>query len=161
MEKRMLSQTDIIEALRRATTSFEGADERWQARARSGLTDAELGDVLKYEIGIAGGSSGRDILSVEYQRSGLKIWAGWQGTNSFRDCPVLEGKRTMQMAREIYGICDPLDKQNAAFLRFWDYIPAGRILTSSTVASPRSSLGIASATMSVCMPMRAISSRST
>lgn len=115
MEKRILSQADIIEALRRATTSYEGAEERWRTRARKGLSDAELEDALKYEIGIAGGSSGRNMLCVEHQRSGLKIWAGWEGTNSYSNRPVVEGKRTMQLTREVYGIADPTDEQLALF----------------------------------------------
>jgi hypothetical protein len=115
MEKRMLSHADIIEALRRSTTSFEGAEERWLARARKGLSDEELSETLAYEIGIAGGSSGRDILSVAHQRSGLKIWAGWEGTNTCRDQPVLEGRRTMHLTREVYGIADPRDNQLAMF----------------------------------------------
>lgn len=115
MEKRLLSQRDIMDALKRATTSFEGAEERWQRRAKDGLTDEELEEALRYEIGIAGGSSAKDILSVEYQRSGLKIWAAWEGTNAYRDCPVLEGRRTMLLAREVYGIADPSDEQLTMF----------------------------------------------
>lgn len=115
MEKRLLSPDDIIEALKRATNSYQGAEERWQARARQGLTDEQLEEALAYELGTAGGSSGRDILSVEYSRAGLKIWAGWEGTNSYRDRPVLEGKRTMMLAREVYGIADPSDVQISMF----------------------------------------------
>ncbi len=115
MEKRLLSPDDIIEALKRATNSYEGAEERWQERTRRGLTDEQLEEALAYELGTAGGSGGRDILSVEYCRSGLKIWAGWEGTNSYRDRPVLEGKRTMMLAREVYGIADPTDAQLAMF----------------------------------------------
>ncbi len=115
MEKRQLSQSDIVEALRRATNSYQGAEERWQERARQGLTDEQLEEALAYELGTAGGSSGRDILSVEYSRSGLKIWASWESTNSYSDRPVLEGKRTKMLAREVYGIADPTEMQMAMF----------------------------------------------
>lgn len=115
MEKRQLSHSDIIEALRRATNSYQGAEKRWQERASRGLTDEQLEEALAYELGTAGGSGGRDILSIEYSRSGLKIWASWDSTNSYRDSPVLEGKRTMMLAREIYGIADPTDMQRRLF----------------------------------------------
>ena len=115
MEKKQLSQSDIIDALRRATSSYEGAEERWWERAKQGLTDEQLELALAYELGTAGGSSGRDMLSVEYSRSGLKIWASWESTNSYSDSPVLEGRRTMMLAREVYGIADPTDMQMAMF----------------------------------------------
>lgn len=115
MEKRLLSPDDIIEALKRATNSYEGAQDRWQERARQGLTDKQLEAELAYELGIAGGSGSMNDLCIAYQRSGLKIWAGWHGADRYSGGPVLEGKRTMMLAREVYGIADPTDAQLAMF----------------------------------------------
>ncbi len=55
METRLLSPDDIIEALKRATNSYEGAQDRWQERAKQGLTDEQLEQALAYELGTAGG----------------------------------------------------------------------------------------------------------
>lgn len=104
-----LTHEDVEEAFRRSTNSFAGAAERWAARVESGLTDEELAEALRYELGIAGGSSGCGSLSVAYQGAGLKIWAGWAG--SPLTPPALEGARTVAFAREYYGIPDPSDEQ--------------------------------------------------
>lgn len=42
---------------------------------------------------------------------GLKIWGSWQGINHVQDRPLFEGRATIAMAREVYGIRDPADRQ--------------------------------------------------
>lgn len=108
-----LTREDVEEAFRRSTNSFAGAAERWEARTKSGLTDDELAHALRYELGIAGGSSGRGSLSVAYQGASLKIWAGRAGWPLTP--PILEGQRTIAFAREYYGIPDPSDEQMNLF----------------------------------------------
>jgi len=104
-----LTHEDVEEAFRRSTNSFAGAAERWAARVESGLTDEALAEALRYELGIAGGSSGCGSLSVAYQGAGLKIWAAWDVCSLAP--PVLEGARTVAFAREYYGIPDPSNEQ--------------------------------------------------
>ncbi|MGI9377570.1 MAG: hypothetical protein ACR2PC_15980 [Tsuneonella suprasediminis] len=104
-----LTREDIEEAFRRSTNSFAGAAERWAARVQSGLIDEELAQALRYELGIAGGSSGCGSLSVAYQGAGLKIWAAWDVCSLAP--PILEGARTVAFARKYYGIPDPSDEQ--------------------------------------------------
>lgn len=111
MENKEVTREDIEKALRRAINHTEGSGARWAERIASGLTDEELAKALRYELGIAGGQSGRDMLSIDYQGAGFKIWASWGSTNPCSDKPVLEGRNTMEMTREIYGIRDPADQQ--------------------------------------------------
>ena len=70
-----LSQEDIRIAFMRAVHSMAGAKARWEHYTQVGLNDAELNKALQHELGIFGGSSGQDIISIAYQGSGLKIWA--------------------------------------------------------------------------------------
>ncbi len=110
-----LSPSDIQSAFLRAVTSMQGAPERWEQRAEAGLTDDELQDALKYELGIAGGSSCRDSISVAYQGAGLKIWASRDYANSCLDEPVLQDRQTMAIARHVFSIANPDDRQMALF----------------------------------------------
>lgn len=110
-----LSQSDIESCFIRAVHSFANAKQRWKERATTGLTDQELHDALKYELGIAGGSGCRDSISIAYQGAGLKIWASWGYANSCLDTPVLQGAVTIAMARQVFGIANPDDRQMALF----------------------------------------------
>lgn len=102
-------------AFRRATNGFANAGERWKERARTGLSDDQLEEALRYELGIMGGSGGPGQPSLAYQSAGLKIWASWDGINMVQDKPILAGRATLNMAREIYGIRDPSDRQTSLF----------------------------------------------
>ena len=83
---------------RAAACGMAGAATRWRERAAKGMSDDELAKALASEIGIFGGRSSPDGISLTYQGAGLKIW------NS-----------TMAMAREVYWIKDPADSQLALF----------------------------------------------
>lgn len=108
-----LTREDVEEAFRRATNSVVEAAKRWAARVESGLTDEELAEALRYELGLMGGTGERGALCVAYQGAGLKIWAGKSGWALTP--PVLEGARTVAFAREYYGIPDPSDEQMKLF----------------------------------------------
>jgi hypothetical protein len=112
---RELSTQDKYEAFMRAVHSFANAKERWQQRAASGLTDDELKEALRYELGIAGGSSCSDSIKVEYQGAGLKIWASWDSFNHYGTKPIFEGADTIAFAREVFGISNPDDEQLSLF----------------------------------------------
>lgn len=111
---RELTREDIENAFLRATESYAGSRARWAERAAKGLTDADLAEALKYELGIWGGSGCRDSVKVTYQGSGLKIWATW-GYGHPRPAPILEGSRAVAFAREYYRIPDPGDNQMSLF----------------------------------------------
>jgi len=111
-----LTEEDKKNAFITAVTSYQNADNRWQERNRSGLTDAQLEEALRYELGIYGGCSGHNNRpAVEYQGSGLKIWASWGHFNSCIDQPIFEGRSTLKMAREVYQISNPDDTQLSLF----------------------------------------------
>lgn len=112
---RPLTEADKLEGFIRATGGFSRANERWVERAVSGLTDKELAEVLARELGILGGSGGPNRLSLTFQGTGLKIWISWETHNHVTMKPTFEGKTTIAMARLVYGIKDPADKQLALF----------------------------------------------
>ena len=74
-------------------TVMSQAAERWAQRAASGcLTDEQLAEALKYELGIFGGSSATDNgPALTYQGNGLKIWASWEITNHVTTKPTFQG----------------------------------------------------------------------
>jgi hypothetical protein len=77
----------------------------------AGMTDAELSDALHRHLGIMGGRGGPDCISLAYQGAGLKIWASWNCPNIVTDKPLFEGRVTLAMARHVYGIPDPNNRQ--------------------------------------------------
>ncbi len=113
---RPLSQEDKLRAFRKATCSMEGAADRWAQRAARGLTDDQLTEALRFELGIFGGSSAyRDCPALTYQGAGLKIWAAWEFQNHVTTKPTFQGAATIATARQVYGIRNPDEKQLALF----------------------------------------------
>jgi hypothetical protein len=94
---------------------MQGASERWRERAKTGLSDLELAQALSYELGIFGGSSGPDCLSLTHKSAGLKIWISWETHNSYQMKPTFSGETTIAMARLVYGVRDPEEVQLALF----------------------------------------------
>ncbi|BCH14955.1 hypothetical protein MesoLjLa_18060 [Mesorhizobium sp. L-2-11] len=112
---RPLTDADRREGFMRATGGFSRSKERWAERAVLGMTDAELAEALTFELGIFGGSGGPDTLDLTFQGAGLKIWISWGVHNHVIMKPTFEGKSSIAMARLVYGIKDPADKQLALF----------------------------------------------
>ena len=107
-----LTNLEKVEVFKLATRSFP----RRNAEAiKRGMTDTELENALKINLGIFGGSGGPDCLSVTYQGAGLKIWGGWQTVNHVTEKPLNSGRHTVAVAREVYGISDPSEKQGNLF----------------------------------------------
>lgn len=113
---RPLTEADKREGFLRATASMSGAKQRWAERAARGLSDAELAEELAFELGILGGSCGPGMLAITYQGAGLKIWISRELHNHVTMTPTFEGKATIAMAREIYGIKNPADRQLSLLL---------------------------------------------
>ena len=111
-EDRPLTPADRIEAFRIATSSF--ADRYADVIAR-GMTDSELESALVATLGTFGGSGGPGRMSISFAGAGLRIWAGWHVVNHVREKPIFSGKETIRMAREVYGIADPENKQLKLF----------------------------------------------
>ncbi|MFT6660693.1 MAG: hypothetical protein ACJA0K_000670 [Maricaulis maris] len=105
---RSLSHQDRVAAFKAATRSLI----HWYGdELAEGVTDDRLTELLAKALGLFGGSGGPGSLSLTYQGAGLKIWASWTGHNHVTDKPVFQGKATIAMAREIYGIKDPANTQ--------------------------------------------------
>lgn len=112
---RPVTEADRREGFVKATGGFSGAKTRWAERAARGMSDPELAAALADELGIFGGSCGPDCLSLTYQGAGLKIWISWEIQNHVTTRPAFEGKATIAMARQVYGIHDPTNRQLALF----------------------------------------------
>ena len=103
-----LTQSEKVAAFKVATRSLL----HWYSdEIEPGVTDERLEELLGRALGIFGGSGGPDRLSVTYQGSGLKIWAGRSAVNHVIEKPIFQGKATVRMAREVYAILDPSDDQ--------------------------------------------------
>ena len=107
-----LNRNDRIEVYRIATRSLV---HHYGDQFTGGMTEIELETALKSSLGIFGGSGGPDRLSVSYQGAGLKIWGGWHIVNHVIESPLYSGNQTIAMAREIYNIPDPNNKQMNLF----------------------------------------------
>ena len=107
-----LNRNDRIEVYRIATRSLV---HHYGDQFTGGMTEIELETALKSSLGIFGGSGGPDRLSVSYQGAGLKIWGGWHIVNHVEDAPIFSGRETIAMAREIYKIPNPNNKQMDLF----------------------------------------------
>lgn len=114
-EPLVIGEAQRIAGFGKATCGVAGAVNRWKERAAKGMSDAELAAALAYEIGIFGGSGGPDGLCLTYQAAGLKIWISWEIQNTHEQSPIFQGAGTVAMARIVYGIRDPADKQLALF----------------------------------------------
>ena len=112
---RPLTDADKRHGFMRATGGFARSGERWAERAASGMSDSELAEALAQELGIFGGSCGPGELSLTYQGAGLKVWISWEIQNHVTTRPTFAGKETIAMARLVYGIRDPADRQLALF----------------------------------------------
>lgn len=111
---RPLTDTDRLEGFLRATTSMSGAKQRWAERAERGLTEAELAEVLAYELGILGGSCGPGVLALTCQGTGLTLWVSREIHNLVTIKPTFEGKTTIAMARHVYIPRAPLVERRLA-----------------------------------------------
>jgi hypothetical protein len=78
------------------------------------MTDAELAAALEYELGIEGGASGwpeKGIPANHHKGAGLQIWLSWDFPRCHQQRPTFKGSETVAMAREVYGIRNPDDRQ--------------------------------------------------
>lgn len=106
--KRPLTEADKLDIFRIATGSLV---HRFGDKIKAGMSDDELAAALDVPLGIFGGSGDPDQPSVAFTGSGLRIWGGWHVVNNQTEKPLFAGKRTIAMAREVYGIADPNNNQ--------------------------------------------------
>ena len=105
---RPLTAEDRVTAFRTATSSFVV----WYAgQIEAGMTDPELEAALEVSLGIMGGSCGPGMMDVSYQGPGLRVWATWGIANHYGTRPIFSGHATVAMAREVYGIANPNNRQ--------------------------------------------------
>ena len=114
-DSKLLTKEDKQEAAIRVMISFSDAKQRWQERAKRGLNDIDLSEAVRYELGIEGYSGCRDSLKVWNRGAGLKIWASWDSINTYEQKPIFEGNQTIAIARHVFAIPNPDDKQMSLF----------------------------------------------
>lgn len=107
-DHRSLSEADKIHIFRIAT---RGLARSYASEIEDGMTDEALAAALGQVLGIFGGSGGPDTYSVTFAGAGLRIWGGWYVINHVTEKPLFAGKQTVAMARHIYGIRNPDDRQ--------------------------------------------------
>ncbi|MEO1642773.1 MAG: hypothetical protein AAFR74_05505 [Pseudomonadota bacterium] len=109
---RPLTGADKRKAFKTATRSLP---KQYASEIHQGMTDDRLNEVLTSVLGIYAGTCGPNAMSICWQGSGLKIWAGWTIQNTHRDKPIFSGKATLRAARDVYGIKQPWDTQIGLF----------------------------------------------
>ncbi len=107
-----LSRAEAEGVFRRVTRPLP---KRYAKQIETGMTDAEFEAALKATLGIFGGSGGPNAPWITYQGSGLKIWASWGSHNHVTLKPIFWGTTTIKMARELYKIAEPEDRQLGLF----------------------------------------------
>ena len=115
---RELTEEDKRRGFRYVTHGMEGSEQRWKDRAAKGMTDDQLADAIAYELGIEGGSSGwaeKGIPANHHKGAGLQIWLSWDFPRAHQNKPTFKGAETIAMARAVYGIRHPDDKQMDLF----------------------------------------------
>lgn len=106
--RRLLTEAERFDIFKTATRSFV----RWYGdRFAAGMTDEELSEALEAALGIFGGSGGPGRPSIAFTGSGLRIWGGRHIVNHVTEKPLFAGKATIAMARRVYAIPDPGDRQ--------------------------------------------------
>lgn len=111
-QDRPLPEKDKEAIFRIATTSLP---KRYGSEIRNGMSDDQLAQALNATLGIFGGSGGPGRLSVSFTGTGLRIWGGWHVVNHVTEKPLFAGKATIAMARRVYQITDPNNKQMELF----------------------------------------------
>lgn len=107
-----LTHEDHILIFKLATSGFA---KRYSNQFANGMSDGDLWKALQESLGIFGGSGGPNRPSVTYRGSMLRIWGGWEVINHVTTAPLFEGRATVDMAREVYGIANPDDQQMKLF----------------------------------------------
>lgn len=111
-ENKPLTQADKELIFKQATSGLV----HWHGNQfEKGMTDEELENALKNTLGIFGGSGGPGRLCVSFTGADLRIWGAWHTVNHVKEKPLLSGKVTIAMARQVYGIKNPNDKQMDLF----------------------------------------------
>ena len=105
---RPLTEADKVMIFKLATASLP---RRYGETIKSGMSDEDLSNALQSVLGIFGGSGGPGRPSISFTGSGLRIWGGWHIVNHVTEKPLFAGNATIAMARTIYKIGDPGNKQ--------------------------------------------------
>ncbi len=107
-----ISPADQLAAFTLATAGFAS---RYGEGGFEPMNDATLAVRLEMALGLFGGRSGPDGMYISYKGAGLKIWISRGMLNPYRMTPTVQGMKTVRLARQVYGIADPDDRQLALF----------------------------------------------
>lgn len=91
-------------SLRASLHQYQGADERWQQYATTGLTDYDLRDAIGREYGLGGGRWDFNVKFYSIGRSDPKFWYNEMSPNGK---PHLSGAQLINRVRELMEIPFP------------------------------------------------------
>jgi hypothetical protein len=106
-----LTAEERLRIFKRATHTFSCW---YKDKIKNPLTDEELEALLKSGLRISGGTFPGDM-SFWANGAGLRIWGSRGICMSEKGKPLFQGKQTIAMAREIYGIANPDVAQGSLF----------------------------------------------
>ncbi|MGB8698944.1 MAG: hypothetical protein WCD18_05965 [Thermosynechococcaceae cyanobacterium] len=99
-----LLQARVDAALFRSLHQVERADKRWSKHQKSGLTDAELKEVIADEFGISGGGSQPEW----HSHQGGEDPKFWLDSITIQGKPTLKGQPLLERVRSLLSIPYPL-----------------------------------------------------
>jgi len=94
-------------ALRRACCCYAGSSERWAALAASDASDAQIIELMNYEMGLGGGSGGPDWLWAYSLGNPPRVWIGDSAIMGGHSKPLLAGVELIHQVRLLFGIHQP------------------------------------------------------
>jgi len=107
-----LTPADRLTAFKQATSCFKA----WFGKdGFQPMDDLELTAALEMAFSPYSGSCGPDRMHVTAMAAGLRIWASWDIHNPYQTQPIFQGRETLMMAREVYGVADPAERQMSLF----------------------------------------------
>lgn len=95
-----------MKGLRRAMACMQGAPNRWEERAKTGLTDSELKEALSFELGAFGGVSCSDY-QVSHINTPISIFLGSTCARLAPGVRVVKGAELLKVARAIWNVQEP------------------------------------------------------
>lgn len=109
-----INSPEFEAGLRRALHHYADADQRWQERKETGLTDAQLKEAISFEFGISGSSGGPGIPDIAFKGGSDPKFV--YGSMDYYSEPTLGGRKLVDKVRQVMVIPYPIGVAEAAVL---------------------------------------------
>ena len=94
--------SELADGLWQALHCIENADKRWEKLRRTGVTDEDLCEAIRYEWGLGGGQSGPDMQAISYHGGANPRF--WFGKMIGGGKPTLQGRRLLAAVRQLMNV---------------------------------------------------------